>query len=337
MSWATLHADTFNRANAELNGATMSDASGTWVSEGGNSIWSVSSNQALSVANTWGSVVLYDSAMSSSQGDQYAQVVLVGASGGVSAFGGGGPVVRYSTGAFYYVMRYATQLVLYKAAGSYPGTALATYTVTAAAGDVLRLEAVGGALEVFLNGVSQGSPVSDSSYTTGRAAIWQAFTQIVDTFEDGIPPSLSQITCAITGTSSVAANLKGAGALACVSSGAGTCTATLVGSAALALAAAATSSVTATLVGAGAAALAAAGSATVTTTLRGAGALTMTASGSASVSANAGVSALIACAIAGSSSVAAALTREPTGFRTRLVEGFSTQLREGFSTKLVEA
>lgn len=182
-TWSLLHEDTFNRANAELNGATMSDGVGAWTAASGNGVFSVSSNQLFSNAGSWSNVPVYDSVMSAVD-KQAAEVTVVDST--ISAFGGGGPVTRWtgggSPGTYYYVMRQTTTtLRLYRASGSFPGTQIGSWTQSTSPGDVIRLESDGSSHEVFVNGVSVGT-ATDSTYSTGVCGVWQAFSQRYDLF-----------------------------------------------------------------------------------------------------------------------------------------------------------
>lgn len=181
-AWQLQNSDTFDRSNGELVGATMSDGSGVWASRDNNTgIHSVSSNTYLSTAGGWNNVPLYNTTMSASQGDQAAEVTYKGS-------GNGGPVVRYASGAYYYLNVTASTFTIYYATSGYPGSSLGSASVSTVTGDVVRLEIVGTTLTAYLNGVSQLS-VSDSTLSTGQAGIWLAFTQLYDDYNDYIPAS----------------------------------------------------------------------------------------------------------------------------------------------------
>lgn len=183
MSLVAYNADTFVRANSELVGATMSDGIGAWSSNDAvTGIHSVSSNQYLSTAGSWNNVPLFNTNMSATEGDQAAEVKIL------SLSNAGGPTVRYSSGpTYYYVANVtATGCVVRRAAGSYPGSDILTLTgKTIAVNDLIKLEAIGSTLTVYINGASIGS-VTDATYATGRCGIWNAFSQYWGDYQDYI-------------------------------------------------------------------------------------------------------------------------------------------------------
>lgn len=185
MSFVLNNSDTFNRSNRELIGDTGSDGSLVWASRDNTTgVHAIVSNQYNSGAGSWSNVPMYNSTMSASQGDQAAEITLV------SNTFSGGPVVRYSSGTYYYIGSItSTSLVIYAASTGYPGTTLATLTgLTINNTSVIKLEAVGSTLTAYVDGSSVGS-ATDSNYTAGRCGVWNAFSQTCDTYNDYIPAS----------------------------------------------------------------------------------------------------------------------------------------------------
>lgn len=180
----TLNAsDNFNRANSELVGATMSDGVNVWGSNDSTTgVYSVSSNQCYSGAGSWSNIPLYNSSMSVSTTDQAAEIKIV------STAYTAGPVVRSTrvggTGGFYYIQIGGTSsLTIYYATTGYPGTVLGVISTTIANGDIVKLEAIGTTLTVYINGASVGS-VTDSNLSAGRCGIWNAFGYYCDDYND---------------------------------------------------------------------------------------------------------------------------------------------------------
>lgn len=185
MALTLYNSDTFNRSNGEIVGSTMSDGSGAWSSRDTTTgVHSVVSNQYNSGAGSWSNVPIFNTNMSSSQGDQAAEITLVS-----NSFSGG-PAVRYSSGTYYYIGSItSTSLAIYAASTGYPGTVLATLTgLTINNTSVIKLEAVGSTLTAYVDGSSVGS-ATDSNYATGRCGIWNAFSQTCDSYNDYIPAS----------------------------------------------------------------------------------------------------------------------------------------------------
>lgn len=179
-TWQLQNSDTFNRSNRELIGDTMSDGSGVWASRDNvTGVHSVTSNQYFSGAGSWNNVPVYNTTMSSTQGDQASEVTYKGSTNG-------GPVVRYASGAYYYLNVSGSSFTIYYATTGYPGTVVGTVSETTATGDVVRLEAVGTTLTAYENGVSKLS-VTDSNLSTGRSGIWLAFSAYYDDYNDYIP------------------------------------------------------------------------------------------------------------------------------------------------------
>lgn len=183
MALSVYNTDTFIRANSEIVGATMSDGLGVWASrDNATGIHSVTSNKYFSSAGSWNNVPIFNTNMSSIQGDQAAEVKIL------SLTNAGGPVVRYSSGTYYYIsgLSASTCSVINGAAG-YPGTTIATFTgLTIAVNDLIKLEAIGTLITVYINGSAVGN-VTDSAYSTGRCGIWAAFSQNWGTYTDYIP------------------------------------------------------------------------------------------------------------------------------------------------------
>lgn len=202
MSLVLNNSDTFNRSNGEIVGSTMSDNMGVWASRDNTTgVHSIVSNQYNSGAGSWSNVPLYNTNMSATQGDQAAEITLV------SNTFSGGPVVRYSSGTYYYIGAItSTSLVIYAASTGYPGTVLATLTgLTINNTSVIKLEAIGSTLTAYVDGSSVGS-ATDSNYTAGRCGIWNAFSQTCDSYNDYIPappaPTFTGVSSA-TGISTI--------------------------------------------------------------------------------------------------------------------------------------
>lgn len=179
-TWQAQNSDNFNRSNVELIGNTGSDGSLVWSSRDTTTgVHSVTSNQYFSGAGSWNNVPLYNTTMSSTQGDQASEVTYQGSTNG-------GPVVRYASGAYYYLNVSGSSFTIYYATTGYPGTVVGTVSETTTTGDVVRLEAVGTSLTAYENGVSKLS-VTDSNLSTGRSGIWLAFSAYYDDYNDYIP------------------------------------------------------------------------------------------------------------------------------------------------------
>jgi len=157
------HADDFNRADATLAGATMSDGVGAWTVRKGT--WDVASNVA---AQTGGAdALIYDSAMNVATTDQAAQVKSVSHTCG--------PICRattYSTDDMEFYLAYRDSgdgvSIYKKVAGSY--TLISGPAGTCATNDLLKIEAIGTTITAYVNGSSVTSG-SDSARTAGHAGI----------------------------------------------------------------------------------------------------------------------------------------------------------------------
>lgn len=160
-----LATDNFNRADASPIGAP-------WTTQIGSQAMKIVSNACTPVSTSMDCGAYNTSA--SWPNDQYSQCKVT-ATGGASADLGIGPAVRCSTSAttFYRAVwngAATNNITLTKAvAGSY--TLIWTRTATISAGSVLRIEAQGTAIRVFVNGTQVGASTTDSSITSGSAGV----------------------------------------------------------------------------------------------------------------------------------------------------------------------
>lgn len=165
MALTLLHSDNFNRSNAGLNGATMSDGVGTWADvSGAGSGAAVVGNQAVMGTSSGAPnfvCFVVDSAMDVATTDQRADQVTQGTDGG--------PLARCSDGSnAYYAYRGGTFVDLYKIVAGTSSYLGSTGPGAVANGDTVALECVGTTIRILVNSVQKLS-VTDSSLTAGRA------------------------------------------------------------------------------------------------------------------------------------------------------------------------
>jgi hypothetical protein len=160
---ATIAEDTFNRSDRSLDGDTMSDGSSTWAL-GNNGGWSIVSNQARSdLAN---GVEFCDSM--SDTADIRSRIETYDASVGAFA--------RYdnSTKNGYVSVRTGANVHrLFRSAGL-SFTQLGSDGSTVSNGETIAVVCNGTSISAEYEGSTDVGPVTDSNYSTGKAAIWAA-------------------------------------------------------------------------------------------------------------------------------------------------------------------
>lgn len=169
---STLHQDTFNRSDRDLNGDTMSDGLGVWtVTEG---TWSIVGNQAQADA-VLGENVAYDSAMSS-VGTQRVSVTTRGPESGAFA--------RWSSNQGYLAHRLSnSSTALYVKYGTGLNYAsLSTGSSNAVNGDIQSCDCDGTTIAYLLNGSANGSPATDSTVSSGKGCMRGHLVAIQDDF-----------------------------------------------------------------------------------------------------------------------------------------------------------
>lgn len=163
MALTLLHADTFNRADSTLSGATFSDGLGAWTVVSG--AWEVVSNQGRSTTPT-GDRIAYDSAMSVVTDQRSEFTVISDDIGAVCRWDAGGGGI----GTFYLAyVGIGGGLALYYYNGSFNAIGSGSGSVTA--GDVVALDAVGTAITVRKNGTSTIT-ATDSTYASGKCGMY---------------------------------------------------------------------------------------------------------------------------------------------------------------------
>lgn len=155
---ATLATDPFNRSNGDLTGDSG------WIAFGTHDSLKISSNAVVRDVDP--SANAYDGGIAWAD-DQWAECTVSSLSGAVD--NGGGVMVRAQAGAttcyIAVVSGDGTVSVGKYVAGAY--THLATTAGVFFGGERVRLEAVGGTLRVYYNGLQLGSDISDSSIASG--------------------------------------------------------------------------------------------------------------------------------------------------------------------------
>jgi hypothetical protein len=162
---AVLHADTFNRADAALNGSTMSDGLGAWTADAGLNV--VSNALVISTVDHRG----HDSAMAATGN---MTVTATNAAGR-----GGGPIARYAAGPDGYLMfrrQVAGNPVRLSRLDDGVQTVLGTGS-NSADGTILGARAVSSAVVGLRNGSIDIGPVTDSTYATGVAGVGRVGTE----------------------------------------------------------------------------------------------------------------------------------------------------------------
>lgn len=154
--------DDFNRANANLNGATPSDGGSAWSDTAGNN-WAVSSNQArVSAALFTRDTALLEA--SSSVGEVQATF---------STLGNATALVLRAADASNHICSYVSSnsLANYKrVAGSYTQIG-STYTGSVVSGDVIKLGVTSAnAISAYVNGTLRVGPNTDSTGSTNTKA-----------------------------------------------------------------------------------------------------------------------------------------------------------------------
>jgi len=185
-------ADTFNRADSDLDGSTSSDAQFIWSEVLGTG-FTVASNQCSSTSNS-GELearAQFDLATD----DHYAQVALVSLD--TSANAQGGPVCRFAAAASTYYFHRAvivasSSLNDHRLSKSIAGsiTDLATDATDVVNGEVLKVQADADQISAYRNGTLLIGPVTDTSIAGNlRCGLWAltsgAVTAIFDSFEAG--------------------------------------------------------------------------------------------------------------------------------------------------------
>ncbi len=166
-----LHQDSFDRSNGSLEGSTFSDTLGTWATVEGT--WSVVTSN-IAECTSYSDCGIFDSAMADAT-DQAVEVVVNGVANG------GGVIFRHngattaSAATYYVAFTIGGQLRVsrYNGGGSFTNIALAGDIGSIADGQTLRAVIVGSGIELFANGVSQGT-CTDSTYSTGKAGLYGA-------------------------------------------------------------------------------------------------------------------------------------------------------------------
>lgn len=177
MSWTQVYADDFSGGTAELHGS-VGTGGGTWDVNGGAGTHARSGGNLGSSAGSWGNVPAVISEMDLATTDQAVEVTWRTGAGWC------GLVVRWNATNHYYYLIYASGALHLRVStgGGYPGSTLASWSVTLADGDLVRLEAVGSTFEAFVNGSSIGS-TTDTTHPAGRCGVWLAFGETLDEFK----------------------------------------------------------------------------------------------------------------------------------------------------------
>lgn len=181
MSLSLLHEDTFNRADASLSGATMSDGVGVWTVI--TRTWDVVSNKASKSGGD--GALIRDSAMSGSSTDQAAEIACDNDANGVFCR-------RTTVGSFNsFYLAYidgSAKLNLYRNGGASAGdyTQIAgPGSTTVGAGVAIKVEAIGTTIKGYVGGVEELS-VTDSNLASGDCGISgnTAADRTYDSFRD---------------------------------------------------------------------------------------------------------------------------------------------------------
>ena len=155
MEYAPLASDDFNRANENPIASPWSAIAGGFTGV------SVISGNNLEGNGTDGPV-MHATTMPN---DHWSEIIMRTGGGGLDI----GPMVRCSTGKGYLWALNATGDILYSTAGSFVNSGVSRAR-NAVDEYVFRLEAVGGVLRCYENGVQVGADVSDSNVPTGTQA-----------------------------------------------------------------------------------------------------------------------------------------------------------------------
>lgn len=195
MALTLLHQDDFNRADAGLNGATMSDGSGTWADvSGAGSGTAVVSNQAQ-MGTSSGSpnflCLVVDSAMPIGTTDQRSEQATHGTDGG--------PACRVTDkDNCYFAYRGGTFVNIYKVTAGTVSQISGSGVVVVANGDVVGLEAIGTTIRALVNGVEVAS-ATDSDHAAGRCGLYGggSAAHLLDDFADYVEASsrLRRVAC----------------------------------------------------------------------------------------------------------------------------------------------
>jgi hypothetical protein len=194
-SFPVVASDDFNRANSSLNGATASDGISVWTNSG---TFNVASNMATSAGNSARSFI--DASVSDV--DVSVTIATAGGSGANRL----GPLLRWVDSSNYIFVRgNGTSYELHKVVAT-TDTAIATALGTVAAGDRLRLNAIGDQLRLYLtpSGGSESLLTGPHTVTDHQSAtkhgIYSAFSS--DSLDDFTIVDLSSGSTIATGLAS---------------------------------------------------------------------------------------------------------------------------------------
>lgn len=164
--WILHHADNFTGTGSDIDNRTMSDGFGLWSKRAGTIAIGIASNQA--VVGAGGVRTGYYDAADTAIDQQRSAVTCV-----TTVDSSFGPMVRVQADGSGYVLivnTTAAQVYKWDAVGdSLTGVGASVGAV--ADGDVVMLEAQGGTLKAFVNGVEKIS-AADATYATGRPGVF---------------------------------------------------------------------------------------------------------------------------------------------------------------------
>jgi hypothetical protein len=174
---AILAQDTFNRANASLSGATMSDGVSTWTIYDGS--WNVVSNLGESSDTTGATKIIYSTTVTVTDGDVSA-VVNTGQQGVVNRWSATGGIE--GTGYLAYADIAGNSLTLFRLNGG-SATSLASVSGVVST-DRIGVRCNGTSIGLLKNG-SVVASATDATYASGYGGLYAYATGLgVKTYED---------------------------------------------------------------------------------------------------------------------------------------------------------